>query len=172
MDNAPAHSSDHHEVKTLLTWKAKARPFKKRKKQFFLLLSFVTLCFVVLSLLFQEWGLSMAILSLAFLGVVLAVSEPHEIEHRITTQGVITEGHAYLFKELYDFWFTEKNGETILHIRTAAMFPGMLSLLLGDVEKNKVRDVLVKYIPYREVIEKTFLDNASTWLTKNFPLEQ
>lgn len=113
----------------------------------------------------------LAALSIAFLGFVLASTKPHEVEHRITTQAVITGEHAYLYKELYDFWFDEKDGNKVLYIRTNAFFPGVLSLLLGDTSQEKVRDVLVKYLPYREVIKKTFMDKASNWLTKNFPLE-
>lgn len=132
---------------------------------------FVTLCIVIILFLFKEWVLMLAALSIAFLGLVLATIEPHEVEHRITTQGVITGEHTYLFKELYDFWFDEKDGNKVLYLRTYAFFPGVLSLLLGDVEEMKVRDVLVKYIPYREVVQKTFMDKASNWLSKNFPLE-
>ncbi len=164
-------TAETHEVKNLLTWKAKARPYRKRKREFFLMVAFVTLCFLVILFLFKEWTLMLAVLSIAFLTVVLYTIEPHEVEHRITTQGVITGEHAYLFKELYDFWFSEKDGHTVLYLHTYAFFPGVLSLLLGDLEEKTVRDVLVKYIPYREVMAKTFMDKAGNWLSKNFPLE-
>lgn len=160
-----------HTVKTILSWKAKSRPHQRRSREFYLMIMFITFCVWIILFLFKEWTLMLAVLAVAFLSVVLATIEPHEVEHRITTQAVITGEHAYLYRELYDFWFDEKDGNTVLYLRTYAFFPGVLSLLLGDVEETKVRDVLVKYIPYREVIKKTFMDKASTWLSKNFPLE-
>lgn len=166
------HSEENpHEVKTLLSWKALSRPYRKRKREFYLMVMFVTVCFLVILFLFKEWVLMLAVLSLAFLSLVLTTTKPHEIEHKITTQGVITQEHAYLYKELYDFWFDEKDGHTVLYLRTYALLPGVLSLIVEGVEKEKVRDTLVRYIPYREVVKKTFMDKASTWLSKNFPLE-
>ena len=161
----------HHEVKTLLSWKAKGRPFKRRSREFFFMIVFITLALCIILFLFKEYVLILAVLSIAFLGTVLATAEPYEVEHRITTQGVITGEHAHLYKELYDFWFDEKDGNKVLYIRTYAILPGVLSLLLGDMDEKVVRDVLVKHIPYREVVKKTFMDKASNWLSKNFPLE-
>lgn len=168
-EGTQAHTS--HEVKTLLSWKAKARPHRRRSREFYLMVMFVTLCVIIIVFLFKEWVLMLTILSIAFLGLVLAIIEPHEVEHRVTTQGVITGEYTYLYKELYDFWFDERDGNKILYLRTYAFFPGVLSLLLGDTDEGKIRDILVKYIPYREVMPKTFMDKASNWLTKNFPLE-
>jgi hypothetical protein len=168
----PHHiTSHHHEIKTMLSWKAMARPYKKRKREFYLMTLFILLCICIILFLFKEWMLMLAAISVAFLSIVLATTKPHEIEHRITTQGVISEDHAYLYKELYDFWFEEKDGLDVLHIRTVAFFPGVISLLLGDKSKDEVRDTLIKHLPYREVMPKTFMDKSSKWLTKHFPLE-
>ena len=163
--------NESHEVKTLLTWKAMSRPYRKRKREFYLMVMFVTLCVCVILFLFKEWAFMLAALSLAFLGIVLATTRPQEVEHRITTQAVITGEHAYLYKELYDFWFDEKDGNKIIYIRTVPIFPGVLSLLLGDTDEKTLRDVLVKYLSYREVMPKNFMDKAGHWLSKNFPLE-
>lgn len=164
-------STDEHEVKTLLSWKAAARPYRKRKREFYLMIVFITLCLLIIFYLFKEYMLMLTALSVAFLSIVLYSIRPPEVEHKITTQAVITGEHAYLYKELYDFWFDEKDGNRVLYIRTVAFFPGVLSLLIGDAEEKTIRDVLVKHIPFREVVQKTFMDKASTWLTKNFPLE-
>jgi len=175
MPKAPAkdheEKNDLHEVKTLLTWKALGRPYKKRKREFYLMIVFITICFCVIFYLFKEWMLMLTTISVAFLSIVLYSIPPHEVEHKITTQGVITGDHAYLYKELYDFWFDEKDGNKVLYIRTYAFIPGVLSLLLGDTDEKTVQNTLVKHIPYRELVEKTFMDKASNWLAKNFPLE-
>lgn len=114
----------------------------------------------------------LVVISITFLAVVLYTTRPHEVEHQITTQAVVTGNHAYLYKELYDFWFDDKDGHKVLHLHTVSLLPGVLSLLLPDtMDKTKVRDVLVKYIPYREVMPKTFMDKAANWLSNNFPLE-
>ena len=174
MAKNPARPSgpDTYEVKTLLRWNALSRPYRQRKREFYLMVLFVLLCVMVITFLFKEFMLMLVAISIAFLAIVLYTTQPHEVEHRITTQGVVTGEHAYLYKELYDFWFDEKEGHTVLHLHTVSLFPGVLSLLLPDnMDEKKVRDVLVKYIPYREVMPKTFMDKAGNWLSKNFPLE-
>lgn len=165
------HTSHAPEVRTLFTWKAKERPFKKRRRQYYVLVAFIALCCIILALLFDEIGLMFAIMAVWFLSVVLALNEPSEVEHKITTQGIITEEHSYLFKEMYDFWFSEKDNHTTLQVRTVTFFPGVISMIIDKNDKEHIRDILVKYIPYREVVEETFMDRASNWVTHTFPLE-
>lgn len=172
MPNEHTSAPETHEVKTLLSWNALSRPYRRRKREFYLVLLFILLCVIVITFLFKEWMLMLVVISIAFLAVVLYTTRPHEVEHQITTQAVVTGNHAYLYKELYDFWFDEKDGHAVLHLHTVSLLPGVLSLLLPDtMDKTKVRDVLVKYIPYREVMPKTFMDKAANWLSNNFPLE-
>lgn len=159
------------EVKTLLSWKALDRPFKKRSKDYYTTIAAIVFLVVVILLFFHQWFLIMAILSLAFLAYVLGTVSPREVEHKITTQGIITGGHSYLWRELYDFWFDKSQGQPVLNVTTFRL-PGRLFMMLGDQTEEKVKEVLAKYIPFREVVEKTWTDKASEWLSQKIPLEK
>jgi hypothetical protein len=114
----------------------------------------------------------LVVLSVAFLSFALSVTPPTQLYYRISTEGLAIEDHFYLWQELYDFYFKERNGTTILHLRTKAYLPGELMILLGDVPKENVKQLLLAFLPYREVVRLTFMEKAADWLVKSFPLER
>lgn len=161
-----------HEVKTLLSWKAPGRPFRKRGKEYYVTSLLIMLLVLVILYLFSQYLLMLVVMSFVFFAFALVSVPPHDFEYRLSTEGVTVEDHFYLWQELYDFYFKKKDGVEIAHIRTHAFLPGELMLMLGDIEKDKLKSVLLGHLPYREVIQKTFMDRSSDWLSRNFPLER
>lgn len=159
-------------VRTLLSWKAPARPFRKRTRDYYLTIAAIVFFVCVILLFFKEWLLIGVILSLTFVTYVLGTVPPREVEHKITTEGIVSHERAYLWEELFDFWFSEALGQKILNINTRRALPGRIFLLLGDLEEGKVRQVLAKYLPYREVPEKGWTEKAGEWLSQKVPLEK
>ena len=84
----------------------------------------------------------------------------------------MVEDHFYLWGELYDFYFKKRNGVDVLHMRTYAMFPGELTLTLGDMTEDHVKHAILPYLPYREYVKPTMMEKSADWLSKNFPLEK
>ncbi|MCL5433138.1 MAG: hypothetical protein M1524_03440, partial [Patescibacteria group bacterium] len=107
-----------------------------------------------------------------FIAFALATFAPYNFHYRISTEGITLEDHYYLWQELYDFYFKKTHGIDVLHVRTRAFLPGELTITLGEVTKEHVKGVLLPYLPYREVIKKTFMEKSGDWLTHNFPLEK
>lgn len=171
----PAHltteTQPRNEVKTLLSWSAPGRPFKKRTKQFFLTAILITLLVEIILFLFSQYLLMLVVLSLLFLSFTLATVPPKDFHYRISNQGVTIEDHMYLWQELYDFYFKQRENIDILHIRTRAIFPGELTITLGEVDKDHVKQAMIPYLPYREIVRSTFMEKSGDWLSKNFPLE-
>ena len=169
------HQEHHHgpnEVKTLLSWQAPGRPWRKRSLQFFINSFVIAALIAIIAFLFQQWMLIMVIFSFYFVIVALKIVAPHDFHYRISTEGVTIEDHFYLWQELYDFYFTRFEGHDTLQISTRAFIPGELTIPLGDIPKDHIRSVLLPYLPYREVIRKTFTEKSADWLSRNFPLEK
>lgn len=172
-EKTPAQAA---EVRTLLEWKSPSRPFKKRETEFFKTLGAILFLVSVVLLFFKEWFLIMAIGAFYFIVYVLSRFPPEDVEHKITTQGITTGGRVYLWGELSDFWFTKSFGQTVLNVD---VFPtgkfrlaGRLFILLGTEKEEKIKELLARYLPYREIPEKNWLDDASAWLAKKVPLEK
>ncbi len=159
-------------LKTLLEWSSLARSFKTRDREFFRTIFSLLILVVVILFFAQQFMLILAIVATAFLAYVLNTVPPEMISHKITTQGVATAGHCYDWKQLKSFFFSEKWGAKILNIDTVNKFPGRLMLLLGTIDQNQVKEILSKYLLYKEQASITWLDRASNWLSAKVPLEK
>lgn len=165
-------SSDSHSVKTLLSWEAPGRPFKKRKKEFYLSVLLIMFLLEIILFLFSQYMLMLVVLSLVFVAFALATVAPRNFHYRISSEGITIEDHFFLWQELYDFYFKKRDGTTVLHMRTHALIPGELTITLGDMDIEHVKAILLPYLPYREYIKPTFMEKSGNWLAKNFPLER
>src|SRR3990167_10491582 len=126
-------------VKTLLSWKAPGRPFRKRGKQFYINSLLIMLLVEIILFLFSQYLLMLVVLSLVFVAFALASVPPHDFHYRISTQGITIEDHFFLWQELYDFYFKRIEGIEVLHIRTHSFIPGELTLTLVDIDKEHVK---------------------------------
>ncbi len=154
----------------LLAWSSPSRLFKKRDKEFYTNVGVIMLPLVIILVFAQEYLLIAAAVSIVFLIVVLSTVPPEDVTHRITNLGVESAGHYYRWEELSEFWFEEQWGQDLLVLRPIM---GMrIIILLGVQDKSLVRKLIAQYIPFREKPEKSWMDNASSWLSKKIPLEK
>lgn len=161
------------EVKTLFSWEASGRPFKKRTKNYYMSSILLGFLLSIIALLFHQVILILVIASFLFVAFALNTIPPKDFHYKISTEGITIEDHFFLWQELYDFYF-KKRFDTIeiLHIRTRTFLPGEITLTLKDEDKEMVKAILLHFLPYRELITPTFIDKAADWLNKNFPLEE
>lgn len=169
-ENAP--NLDYHDVKTLLSWSAPGRPFKKRGKEFYISIILLVALFEIILFLFAQYELMLAVGALAFVSIILHTVTPKDFHYKITTEGIRVEDHFYIWSELYDFYFKTIDGMDVLIIRTEALIPGELKISLGNVVSDHVRKVLVRFLPYREVVKPSFMEKSADWLSRNFPLDK
>lgn len=168
----PKSEDTFHEVKTLLSWHAPGRPFRKRGKEYYLTSLLITLLLEIILFLFSQYMLMLVVASFVFVAFALVTVSPHDFRYRISSEGITVEDHFFLWQELYDFYFKKREGVEVLHVRTHAFIPGELTIMLGTMDKEHVKSVLLPYLPYREVIKSTFMEKSADWMSKNFPLER
>lgn len=166
------------EIKTLLSWEAASRPFRKKDRSYYTTLIILAILVVLIVFLWlQDLLLIGAILSFTFVTYVLAFVPPHNINYRISTQGITIGEDFYFWHFLDAFWFSKKEGSTILHIQTRLRFPAQLMLVLGpstgsgQAGEEKVKKIVARFLPFVEVPYKSWLEKWSEGLQKHFPLE-
>lgn len=157
-------------LKILLAWTAPERPFKKRGREYFTTAGAIVFLIGVILLFLKEWLLIVVMIALMFVAYIMSTVEPRKVEHKITNQGIVTGNRRYRWEELGRFWFTEKWGEKILHLENLFSLPRQLLMLLGETKQEQVKKILSDYLPFEEP-EKTWVDNASEWLSRRVPLE-
>lgn len=171
----PEHHQKPHEindVRTLIEWESAGRPFRKRGKQYYLTALLIMLFVEIILFLFSQYLLMVVVLMLVFVTFALAYVPPKNFYYKVSTEGVMVEDRFFLWKELYDFYFRESENLETLHIRTEAFIPGELILTFHESDKEKIKNAILPFLPFREFIKPTFVDKAADWLTRNFPLEK
>lgn len=160
------------EVKTLLTWQAPSRPFRKKNSSYYTTIAILVILLALIAILIQEFLLIGVILALTFVTYVLAFVPPHDVNYKISTQGVTIGDHFYFWHELDSFWFKEKEGFKVLFIQTLLRFPGQLMLVLGPpAGGEEVKKIVARFLPFHEIPRMSTFDRWAEGLAKHFPLE-
>jgi hypothetical protein len=158
------------EEEVFASWSSPSRLFKKRDREFFINIFAIVFLLSVILVFVREFVLIATVLSIVFLIYVLSTVPPEEMRHRVTNLGIESGGHFYRWEECADFWFEEQWGQTMLVLRLF-MAPRVI-ILLGDQPKDKLREFVAKYIPFREQPDRTWVDNAARWISEKIPLEK
>lgn len=153
-----------------LAWKSPSRLFKKRDKEFFRNIAAILFLLLVILFFAREIALIFAVVAVAFLVYVFSTVPPEEIEHSITNKGIVTGGREYKWETLKIFWFEQQWGQWMVVI--VPEFGSRLIILLGDIEKERIKDILIKFLRFEEEPQKTLVDNAGAWLSHKIPLEK
>lgn len=159
------------EEKDLLSWRSPDRLNKPRGREFYSTAGAFVVLLSIIALFFKEILLMLTIWAFAFITYVMGKTPPTEAAHAITTRGVKTGDRKFFWGELIRFWFDEKWGKTILYIDTIRAFPRRLMLVVGAIPREKIKEVLLRHIPYDKP-ELTSVEKATRWLEEKIPLEE
>lgn len=162
--------SQEERKEVYLSWTSPSRLFKKRDPEYFRNIGAIVLLLFVILIFAREFLLIAAVISIVFFIYVLSTVPPEEVLHKITNLGIDSAGHFYRWEELADFWFEEQWGQVLFVIRP--LFGTRVIILLANQNREKVRELVAKHIPYLEKPEKSWVDNAASWLTNKVPLEK
>lgn len=164
-------ADDHDNLKTFLTWTAPTRPYRKKDRSYYTTVAIIITLLILISLLAHEILLIGVLLALGFVAYVLAFIPPGDVEYKLSSQGITIGDHFYFWMELDSFWFSQKEGQKVLHILTNLRFPGQLIIVLGSESEEKVKSIVAKYLPYHEIAPKSLIESWAEGLQKHFPLE-
>lgn len=157
---------------TLVEWDAPARPFRKRKKQFF---STVLIIAILISLIlfFAGQFLPVAVVvSVVFLVYVTAVIPPHSIHYKLTNYGIYADNEAFSWYSMGRFWFAEQSGQRVMHIELYR-FPSRLTFVLIDGQTPREEDLkqVLSEVLLHETPKPTTYEKVAAWLQEKIPLE-
>lgn len=165
-----ALKSDVLRSKSLLTWKAYSRVYKKRTKMYYINVAIIVFLLGLIAITISEPIVALVILSLGFVAYVLAYIEPEVVENKITRLGVVSGGNAFLWVELGDFWFSKRNNQTILNITQNRLRPALV-LIIEEKDKAKITDILSEQLNFRRDYKGFVVDKMADKLVEKVPLE-
>jgi len=163
--------SEGGEIKTLLTWEAHDRPFRKKNRSYYTTIAIIVVLLTLIALLAQEFLLIGVLLALTFVSYILAFVPPRSVTYQISTQGITIGEHFYFWHYLDSFWLKNKNGQKVIYVQTRLMFPGQLMLVLSDVSEDEIKNLMARFLPFLEKPQLSLIDKWAESLQKHFPLE-
>jgi len=124
--------------KSLFSWRAASRPFKRRDREFWItVLGIAGLCGVVLFLIEGVMPVIL-IISLVFLFYILSTVEPEEINYEITNKGIKIAGRRTDKEVLNRFWFSKRFDSELL-VFEMLVLPGRLEVVINPKDKETIK---------------------------------
>ncbi|MBN1168959.1 hypothetical protein JXA63_03650 [Candidatus Woesebacteria bacterium] len=157
----------YEKEKVLFEWEAPERPFKERKREFWISLIAISIVFCLILYIVEGVMPVILIISILFLFYILSTVKPQKIKYAITNRGVkMAESFAEM-DFLVRYWFGKRFGSDLLIFQTVN-FPGRLELVVDSKDKKKISEVLEEYIP-EEDVPPSNLEKAANWFSEKIP---
>jgi hypothetical protein len=154
----------------LFEWTAPDRTPVKFEKKSFLIIIVMTLLFSLYLAIMKHYLLMVAIMSILFLLYVAGTTKPVKITHKITARGIDTGAKLYEWYMLKSFYFTKKEDQILLLVETNLNFPGVLTFLVNDKDKDPIFVLLQDKLLYKDIRKWKWLDKLS--YGEYIPLEE
>lgn len=166
-DTIPPAPQPIQPEKDLFTWRAPARPFKRRGREFWMTIIAIASLFSFIMFLAEGAMPVILVVAVIFLFYVLSNVEPEEIQYKITTKGIRVENKLTDMMLISRFWFSRRSDKNLL-VLEILQIPGRLELVINSKDLEKMRKVLSIYLPEEEVPPNNF-DKLSGWLSEKLP---
>lgn len=153
--------------KSLFTWRAPSRPFKKRDRDFWVAVFAISAIGGLILFIIEGVMPVILIIALVFLFYILSTVEPESIEYEITNKGVRMGDKRTDWGLLTRFWFSRRL-ETDLLVFEMITLPGRLELVVNSNDKAAIKKSLSDHVTEEEA-PPTNLDRAANWFSKKLP---
>ncbi len=145
-------SEDKNVFKNLYSWNAPERYWERKDKAWYLGYSLFFVLIVLVLAVLGEFIMILGVLAFMFLWFAQAYIPPNVVEHSITTIGVRAYDKLYKWSEINSFWFSRKNGVTLLHLEQPienSKVTTRVTLIIDDVGMDtEIFEILMRFIDY------------------------
>lgn len=152
-----------------LMWTAPGRTMHKGYSEKLLRTFAIIGVFVALFLvIIQEYFLILVVVSMVFVGQVLAKTPPEDAHYEISSYGVTIDDETHYWHELRRFFFFDQDGVATLAVDLVSGFPARLFLTLAGIDKQKVKDIMMPRIHFLESAPESLMDRTYKSVTSKF----
>ena len=126
----------------------------------------------LLLLIMQEFFVILIIGSIVFFTQAILKMNPEHVKYEISNHGILIGESMYYWGKLVRFFFINRDGQEVIAIDTTLGFPGRVFVPFDAKDKEKIKEILLKYLYFLEAEPKTFFDNAYDRVMKKFSFEE
>ena len=137
-------------MKPLLEWDAPEHHHTEKNNDWFWAVGIITLTAAALAFIFGNVIFGILIIVGVFALVIHSVKKPHIVHVEINDRGIVVDRILYPFLTLESFWIDPHEHPPKILIKSAKMFMPFITLHIEEVDREKVRDLLLNYIAETE----------------------
>jgi hypothetical protein len=126
----------------------------------------------LLLLIMQEFFVILIIGSVIFFVQAVMKMSPENVKYELNNHGVLIGDHLYYWDTLVRYYFIFRESVEVLAVDTTLGFPGRIYISFNPSDKEKIKEIMEKYLHYLESEPKTFLDNAYDRVAKKFGTDE
>lgn len=142
-------------------WEANDRYQIRYNDKGFLLIVALSLVFILLLAVLEQYAMMAAIIAILFLMYVSATTKPVKVKHKITTRGIDTFDKLYEWYMLDSFYFCQKDDTLFLLVETKLNIPRVLMFLVPNEDKDAIFVLLQDKLLYKDIRKQGRLDKIS-----------
>ncbi len=161
---------DWNEEKILFEWGAPERAYQKKDRDFWITAVSILVLVSVILFFVKEFFLIIALVSALFLYYVLSTVPPQIVKYKISNRGIYFGEDRYKWDLFSRFWFKKSLSNEVIHFETILRFPKQVSLVINEVDRDKIKEIVVKRLPLVEE-SPNFVDKLTKWFMNKLPLE-
>jgi hypothetical protein len=137
-------------IYSVYKWESPERVFDTKDKKWYLIVSSVSMFIIVLSLLTENYGLVIAIISLIVLLYALNSVPPQNVKHEITNKGISINTVLSTWKKITKFWISSRGEHLFLNITIEDKYgqEDQVISYLGNADVKKIVSYLSQYVDY------------------------
>jgi len=155
-----------------LTWESThTHEVKGISKRFIRAFTIIGIFVGLLLVIMQEFFVILIVGSLIFVVQAMMKLTPEVAKYELSSHGLKIGDTVYYWDHLRRFFFVLREGVEVLAIDTTLGFPGRLFVSFDPSNKEKIKEILIKYLHFLEVEPKSFFDNAYDRVVKKFSIE-
>src|SRR4051812_16973942 len=137
-------------MEPLLEWDAPEHHYVEKNNDWYWAVGIITLTAAALAFIFGNIIFGILIIVGVFALVVHAARMPQTVHVEINDRGIIYEDVLYPFLHLDSFWIDAHEFPPKILLRSTKTFMPFIVIHLGEMDRERARDVLLNYIAEKE----------------------
>lgn len=155
-----------------LTWETLGTKEQRTlSKKFIRAFTIIGIFVGLLLIIMQEFFVILIIGSLIFVTQAMMKMPVEKVKYEVSNHGILVGDRMYYWDKLRRYFLILREGSEVIAIDTILGFPGRIFVSFEPKDKEKLKEILSKYLHFLEFEPKTFFDNAYDRVVKKFSLE-
>ena len=147
----------------LISWNAPSHYYVEKKPDWYWAVGIITLAIAAVCFMFAQIITGIFVVVAAVALVLHASKPPKDSYFEINDRGIMVDNVLYSFLTLESFCIPHDERPAKLLIKSRKLFMPLISLYIGEVDPESVREIMLRYIAETEHHEP-FLKHVLEWL--------